>query len=94
MNPSPYFRIMMQAARDANLPRTFQGKPFRKPAMQHTRAAGKSLADANYKVADIAENEIDKILALLGQTRREGNPFVDDLLDAVYKMYSEGKGRR
>tara|TARA_Y100001938_G_C8038482_1_gene404776 strand:- start:717 stop:977 length:261 start_codon:yes stop_codon:yes gene_type:complete len=86
--------MMMQAARDANLPRTFKGKPFRKPAMKHTRAAGKSLAEGNYGVAQLAEEEIDKILALLGQTRREGNPFVDDLLDAVYKMYGEGKGRR
>jgi len=78
---------MLQAARGTGLKR-----PLRKRAFKDLRGAGKGMAKGNFSQAQLAEDELDKILELMN-TSRYDNPFIDDLLDEIVGMYRRGGGR-
>lgn len=78
---------MLKAARGTGLTR-----PLRKRAFKDLRGAGKGFAKGDFGMAQMAEDELDKILDLMN-TSRYDNPFIDDLLDEITKMYKRGGGR-
>lgn len=78
---------MLQAARGTGLKR-----PLRRRAFKDLRGAGKGYAKGNLGMSQLAEDELDKILDLMNTSRYE-NPFIDDLLDEITKMYQRGGGR-
>ena len=78
---------MLQAARGANIPRSLRSRAFK-----DIRGAGKGFSKGNLNMSQMAEDELDKILVLMN-TNRYDNPYVDDLLDEVIKMYKRGGGR-
>jgi len=79
---------MLQAARGTGFTR-----PLRNRALKDLRGAGKGYAKGNMGAAEMAEEELDKILELMN-TSRYDNPFIDDHLDEITKMYKDPQRRK